>query len=559
MLIREYHQRTRHLPDAYAAGPESIDWDAQPDPFRRYDGARLTSLPLAASELILDPNSRRWEQLWQPQPAASPPVVIPDLAQLGLLLELSLALSAWKQFGSAKWSLRVNPSSGNLHPTECYLVACSIAGLEDGVYHYRPDQHALELRCPLDAVTGSATPLLYLGLSSVHWREAWKYGERGYRYCQLDVGHALAAVSFAASTLGWASRQIRPVALPDSSLASLLGLDRPQDLQQADGSVAEAEHPDCMLNLLASDQTDTASMAASHRWLEKIREHVQQGAWSGHANVLDKRHFYQWPVIDDVAKAASITTAAIQVVEPLMPPASASWSVPICASGQRAVEPAARLIRQRRSAQAFDPAGGMALADFYTLLDHCLPRSDYSPWNTLPFATGVQLMLFVHKVEGLPSGLYCLQRDSNVALPDMRGQLRAEFQWQEVDSAPPHLSFSRLLAAGTRRTAMRLSCQQAIAGESAFSLAMMADCKKLETEPWSYRHLYWQAGAIGQVLYLEAEAAGLRGTGIGCYYDDMVHNLFGLQNDQWQVLYHFTVGLPVIDHRITSWAAYSKT
>src|SRR5437660_12483691 len=31
-----------------------------------------------------------------------------------------------------------------------------------------------------------------VGLSSIHWREAWKYGERAFRYCQHDVGHALA-------------------------------------------------------------------------------------------------------------------------------------------------------------------------------------------------------------------------------------------------------------------------------------------------------------------------------------------------------------------------------
>ncbi|MDP2547493.1 SagB/ThcOx family dehydrogenase [Oceanobacter sp. 4_MG-2023] len=554
MPIREYHQRTRHLPDAYAAGPESLDWDAQPNPFRRYDGARLVPLPLGATDLMARPDARRWEQLWQPSVGqSSEAVVIPDLGQLGLLLELSLALSAWKQFGNAKWSLRVNPSSGNLHPTECYLLVRSMAGLEDGVYHYRPDQHALELRCPLGLEEESPEPLLYLGLSSVHWREAWKYGERAYRYCQLDVGHALAAVSFAASTLGWHQHQIRPVALADSTLASLLGLDRPQDLQQADGSMAEAEHPDCLLNLLANRHPDSASAEEAEQitaWLG------QQKEWMGRANVLDPRHMYQWPVIDEVAAAARIPATSPASATTRL--AAADWPAPAIASGSEARQPAARLIRQRRSAQAFDAAGGMALADFYTLLDHCLPRSDYSPWHTLPLSHGIQLMLFVHKVEGLPSGLYCLQRDTGRSLTDMQASLRAEFQWQPVESAPEHLPFYRLLAAGTRRTAMRLSCQQAIAGESAFSLAMLADCDGMEAEPWRYRHLYWQAGAIGQVLYLEAEAAGLRGTGIGCYYDDMVHNLLGLQNDQQQVLYHFTVGVPVIDHRITSWSAYGK-
>ena len=41
--------------------------------------------------------------------------------------------------------------------------------------------------------------------------------------------------------------------------------------------------------------------------------------------------------------------------------------------------------------------------------------------------------------------------------------------------------------------------------------------------PWFYPRLFWEAGMIGQVLYLEAEAAGIRSTGIGCYFDDPMH------------------------------------
>ena len=43
----EYHQRTWHHLDRYAAGPQTLDWDAQPDPFRRYDGC--PEIPLVDS------------------------------------------------------------------------------------------------------------------------------------------------------------------------------------------------------------------------------------------------------------------------------------------------------------------------------------------------------------------------------------------------------------------------------------------------------------------------------------------------------------------------------
>jgi len=59
----------------------------------------------------------------------------------------------------------------------------------------------------------------FIGLSSVHWREAWKYGERAFRYCRLDVGHALGALRYAAGTLGWEIRLMEKLAGDESTAA----------------------------------------------------------------------------------------------------------------------------------------------------------------------------------------------------------------------------------------------------------------------------------------------------------------------------------------------------
>ena len=59
------------------------------------------------------------------------------------------------------------------------------------------------------------------------------------------------------------------------------------------------------------------------------------------------------------------------------------------------------------------------------------------------------------------------------------------------------------------------------------------------------------------MLYLEAEARGYRGTGIGCYFDDPVHDLIGIGDNSWQDLYHFTVGRPVEDPRLKTFPPYA--
>jgi hypothetical protein len=74
--------------------------------------------------------------------------------------------------------------------------------------------------------------------------------------------------------------------------------------------------------------------------------------------------------------------------------------------------------------------------------------------------------------------------------------------------------------------------------------------------PASYRDLFREAGLIGQLLYLHAEARGLRGTGIGCYFDGAVHELLGLRDTRHQSLYHFTVGRAIEDARIETAPAY---
>jgi hypothetical protein len=80
---------------------------------------------------------------------------------------------------------------------------------------------------------------------------------------------------------------------------------------------------------------------------------------------------------------------------------------------------------------------------------------------------------------------------------------------------------------------------------------------------WAYRRLHWEAGLIGQILYLSAEASGLRGTGIGCFMDAQSAALalgegvvIGTPSP-WQTLYHFTIGKPLEDDRLSSEPPYA--
>jgi len=536
--VLRYHDGTKHHFERFASSLGYLDWASQPNPFRTYVGApRIPLFPAPGVAPDYQARPLCYERLFDQAGVAESFGGGP----IGDLLRHAMGLSAWKQFRESRWSLRVNPSSGNLHPTECYIICGSIQGVADsaGVYHYASDRHELERRCTFDErawleACGGRGDMLLVALSSIHWREAWKYGERAFRYCQHDLGHAIAALSLASAIVGWRARLLP--AWSHSSIAALAGLDRADDFFEA-----EREEPGA---LLAIGRDDTP--APLWRGDAGLVEAVTRGRWLGKASQLSSDHV-EWTFIDEIAGATQDPGRSIPE-----PPAVPALPVPAASHALRG--DARRTIVQRRSAVAFDGLSTIGRAPFLAMLSRVRPSGE-GPWPTLWWDACVHLLLFVHRVDGLPPGLYLLPRT-----PAAGGTLRAtcgrEFLWTPVDESLPLVA---LAYGDCRGLARRVSCDQDIAADGFFSLGMLADFDaSLERYgPSFYRHLFWETGVIGQVLYLEAEAAGARATGIGCFYDDPVHDVLGLKGHRFQSLYHFTVGAPVDDVRLTTAPGYS--
>jgi SagB-type dehydrogenase family enzyme len=526
--IMAYHDQTKHRPDRYARGPRGLDWATQPDPFRRFIGSPVLQLPLAQGDdtppaaIFLAPNKR------PPQPFT--------IDSLGLFFELSLGLSARKEIPGTSWYLRINPSSGNLHPTEAYAILSALdwlpsdGGVGAGIYHYAPREHALEQRSRQSSTVRSHIGGFHVGLTSIVWREAWKYGERAFRYCQHDVGHALAALRYAAAVLGW--RAELSLEYDDAQLANMLGLDREQDFEGA-----ERETPELLVKVTVDETAESFSPDTD----AKVE-------WFGRANRLSLSHT-AWPAIDEAIEVTERKTTT--QCKPTVP---VKWPLPLSWTGGLSC---AQLIRQRRSAVNFDSVTGLSLEQFLAILDATLPRASVPPFDAWPFAPRLHLVLFVHRVTGLDPGLYLWLRD-----PAQEDSLRSVFQnvseWEIPANLSPNLPLRRLKKADLNEFSRTLSCHQNIAADGAFSLGMLARFEPVLREygASAWRELFWEAGMIGQALYLAAEAAGMRGTGIGCFFDDVVHQALGLIGQDWQSLYHFTIGQPVDDLRLRTAPPY---
>lgn len=491
----DYHEATKHTLERLYARRHSLDWANMPDPFRHYEGAPIVDLP-ADSPVALAPalGVLRGER---GEIEASGP------QWLSSLLFHSAAISATKRVPSTghRYALRVNPSSGNLHPTEFHFFTRGIDGWEDGLYHYRPSQHTAEQRLRGDSSSLLSPalrryPLVFV-LTSIAWREAWKYRERAYRYCCHDIGHAWGALALAARAQG--AEAFAWGHFADDALRTSLHL---------------------------TDEWPMLIVAIEGPTIPRAAPSSETTWFGGTPNALSKEQV-DYPEIDEIHSATCMDgTSAMPQPAPR-----------IARGGDIALRPLehsgiafATAARKRRSALDFE--GGwqhLRFEQLSTQLDVATRpfQADFEGdlYGTQP-ARYVELYLFVHRVDGLERGIY--RHDAAT------GTLECIATGDQ-----------RLMAAG-------LSLGQDLAANSCVTYVMNADLQRLAQDHGErgYRYAYFEAGIIGQRLYLAAETMGFQSTGIGAFYDDNVHRYLNLEPEQGQVVYHFASGFAVHDPRL---------
>jgi SagB-type dehydrogenase family enzyme len=215
----------------------------------------------------------------------------------------------------------------------------------------------------------------------------------------------------------------------------------------------------------------------------------------------------------------------------------------------------AAIARRRRSALDFDPQTAlMERADLEQLLDFAT-RDWPADWRgNFPGLSGrraegadlVTLYLYVHRVRDCEPGIY---RWNKAAAGSAGGS-----------SAGAAAKLEQLHRGNVQRVAAYLSLEQALAGHACFAISMIADLARaaLRFGNRGYRYVLFEAGVIGERLYLGAEALGWNATGIGAFYDDDVHRYLGFLAEgsedsaalPQQVIYHFAVGRAVRDPRL---------
>lgn len=515
-VVSAYHGRTKHRADGFAAGPTSVDWDTQPAASRRYIGAPEIALPLVYELPGGSPGAAALAgQLTAPLRAPAQ-IVTWDLWVLGAFLHLALGVTGERGIGGERWSVRANPSSGNLHPIEAYVLARGLCFVPDGVYHYDPEAHVLERVAHWSIAPEAHEQGLAVALTSLPARETWKYGERALRYVQLDAGHALGALQLAAEAFGANLREVAEVR--GARLAACLGL------PQAGGALEEPE----------------VLVAVGHQSLPAIvgargPAFGSQPSWGGFTPTpvvepLER----QWPVVVQACEAsrAPATTLEAQGLGTL-PRLRRGTDARLVLKSTRSV---GEVLLGRRSARRFDSGHELKQSQLQAVASGMLERT-LALRQTFGKDAAVQCILMVQRVAGLASGFYGLSE-----LLHLDGA-----SWASQAGAPvpglPLQCIAEVDRKVLKRWARESYCRQDVASCSSLGITFLAPLlAAVQQHPHAYRALHRQAGWLGQYLYFLAEAQGLQGTGVGCFLDDEVSCYLPAAQGQYQVLYHFALG-----------------
>jgi nitroreductase len=321
-----------------------MQWETKPPPHKTYPGGAATLLP---DELA---------------PGGPRPV---DVGLVGRLLFLSAGVVRMLPVPGGPMWFRAAGSAGNLAPVEVYLLTGDLDGLEAGLYHYEPVDHALvRLR---DVPAGTPPALV---LTGVPWRTGWKYRERGFRHLWWDAGTMLAHVLAVASDAGLDARV--ELGFVDAEVAAFVGADRVHELPLAlvglQGRSALPPPEPVPPGHLADDPFEFPLVTAAYRAGE-LADAAELAAWR--------------------QAAAGLGPAAAHA--PVEPP----WDGPVD-----------DVVLRRGSTRRFD-AGAVAPAALVTkgLRWSIAP----APLDALPSgASLLEHLLLVHAVEGVAPGAYRL-------------------------------------------------------------------------------------------------------------------------------------------------------
>jgi SagB-type dehydrogenase family enzyme len=466
---RVFHEITKHSYTSVRSSPHPLDWEIKPLPYKIYPGTASVAIPrdlnLAGMSTLTALSSRTAAE-------SSAPL---DISALTRILFCADGLTRQKRVGNEDYHFRAAASAGALYPTEIYVSAITVEGLETGLYHFSPaDLRMAGLRRgdwrEYLARAAANRPSIKLAsaviaLSAIYWRSEWKYRARAYRYCYWDAGTMLANLLAAAAAEGISAEVI--TAFEDPALENLLGIDGDREGMVALVAIGRSEKP-------AAPSPDVPALA-----LETIPLSASEVVYSDRLKMHRESRLLTLEEVESVAGAHLEPGSELSEIELLR----FDSIEPEEATGL------GETILRRGSTRAFahDAITAEELATIMAASSEH-PRADFPPLT--------DTYLIVNAASGMEPGAYYYHRRE-------RG-------------------FELLKGGNFRGEAGYLCLEQPLGMDCSALVVYMADLERvlgaLGNRGYGDAHL--EAGILGGRAYLAAYSLGRGATGLTFYDDD---------------------------------------
>eukprot|EP00339_Tiarina_fusa_P002700 CAMPEP_0116998668 /NCGR_PEP_ID=MMETSP0472-20121206/1658_1 /TAXON_ID=693140 ORGANISM="Tiarina fusus, Strain LIS" /NCGR_SAMPLE_ID=MMETSP0472 /ASSEMBLY_ACC=CAM_ASM_000603 /LENGTH=296 /DNA_ID=CAMNT_0004697887 /DNA_START=171 /DNA_END=1061 /DNA_ORIENTATION=- len=230
-----------------------------------------------------------------------------------------------------------------------------------------------------------------------------------------------------------------------------------------------------------------------------------------------------------------------------------------------------KAVRMRRSVLDFQPkdiSKKQFVSCLASILPACNPILAEHCKNFLGDGTGrnfphIHFGMWITGVQGMKNGRYFLLRNQDCGDDLLRVQHKMAqgentSELVKVPGLPEEINLFYCEGIGSgevsefKKEASGNSCHQKIAEDCSVVIAMLSPVgEAIGLEARNYAYMHWEAGFLGQLLYVQAYQQGLGATGMGCFLDEETAAAFAVGPD-YTPIYHFAFGVMVKDHRFSS-------
>ena len=529
----DYHEATKHSEISLMTQRHYLDFNNRPLPFKIYitDFPRYllpSDLPRPLLDAIMsisdtnpkvsdtgkDPKNLNYLSKNSSSPGKSLEVDIKDLAEV---LFFSAGITRAIKYDSTTYYMRAASATGALYPIELYVVCGDIPpDLRAGVYHFNPADFSLtqirdgDYRQQLSATTADSRSVLEspisLILTSLAWRNAWKYQSRSYRHWFWDSGVIVANLLATTNAMGLISRLY--MGFVDDTVNRLLCLESHKEAAIAIGTISREEKEYTFSNGLLSGQLESEIeipeiSIPNIRPLSKGDEIDYPEIWTLHeaSKLFSKEEVKEWTnrinyngklfASESNEKDSSVSASGLLNRQPLL----------LTYQNQQPnnIPDLAEVILRRGSTRKFSMAP-VPLSTLSTILHSStrgisidfLQKTDYSL---------IDIYLISNNIQDLAPGGYFFNRK--------------------------HGSLDKIKMNVSRQMSGYLCLGQSLFSQASAVLFLMTDLQKVLEALGNrgYRASQFEAGIIAGKIYLAAYAQGIGASG-STFFDDAVTEFF---------------------------------